>query len=83
MYIVKKKTQKVLMLHLCKRRDEGPKWPNPEAIVLISTMATQQYERSLQSGLHFEKHVLFVSNIVSERTKPRDNAYDIIEQVVS
>lgn len=45
LYIVreKKETQKKdFMLHLCKSLDDGPKWPKPDAIVLISTIATQQ-----------------------------------------
>jgi hypothetical protein len=44
MYIVRKKanTKLDLMLHLCKSLEDGPKCPKPDAIVFISTIATQQ-----------------------------------------
>jgi len=55
-------------------RDDGPRWPNPLAIVLISTIATQQYGSGFAVAFEhpLRKHDLRVSNIVSLRIKPND-----------
>lgn len=56
--------------HLCTSLLIGPRWPNPEAIVFISTCFQQQKGRSHGSQSQVVWHLL--SNITSERSSPND-----------
>lgn len=53
--------------NLCSSLLIGPKWPNPDAMVFISTCFQQQYGRSLSLSAQHDD-----SNIKSERNNPND-----------